>query len=114
MLEITGKKLPPPSKRITLHQKGIKIVNAKITRLDKRGANDYEIVRINHLPTFEQVRLHTKEIMYPGPYQIELEYKLTPEKLKALRALGSNKPNRTLLPSIDEPEAWAAASFEIK
>lgn len=112
-LRIIAKKIGPPSKRITLHQKGLKIIGAKITRLDKRGTAEYETVRINHLPTFEQVRLHTKETMYPGPYQIELEYTLNPAKLKILQALDTKKPDRTLMPSIDEPEAWAEAIVEI-
>lgn len=113
-LIITGKKMPPPSKRITLHQKGLKITSAKITRLDKKGAAEHDVTRINHLPTFEQVRLHIAGLLYPGRYIIELSYRLGPEKLQMLKALGNEKPHRDLLPCIDEPDAWANASFEIK
>lgn len=113
-LVITGKKLPPPSKRISLHQKGLKITAVKITRLDKKGPTEHDVARINHLPTFEEVRIHTKDLLYPGYYQIELAYELEPEKAKALKNLGDVIPHRDLLPCIDEPEAWANASFEIK
>ncbi|MDO8591537.1 MAG: hypothetical protein Q7R60_01255 [bacterium] len=111
---IFGRKLPPPSKRITFHQKGLKIISAKITRLDKKGATEHDVARINHLPTFEQVRLHTASMLYPGQYIIELSFQLDPQKIKALKNLGDKKPSRHLLPSIDEPEAWDNASFEIK
>ena len=113
-LVITGKKLPPPSKRITLHQKGLKITSAKIIRNDRRGPTEHDVARINHLPTFEQVRLHTAGMLYPGVYVIELSYRLNPDKLQQLKKLGDKKPSRDLLPSIDEPEASGSASFEIK
>lgn len=113
-LVLSGKKLPPPSKRITLHQKGLKVAAVQIVRRDKKGDQQFTVARINYLPTFEQVRLHTKEILYPGIYQIDLKYKLTPEKLNSLMALGQEKPHRDLMPCIDEPEAWINANFEIK
>lgn len=113
-LVITGKKLPPPSKRITLHQKSLKITSAKIIRNDRRGSTEHDVARINHLPTFEQVRLHTGGMLYPGVYVIELNYQLNPIKLQQLKKIGDKKPSRDLLPSIDEPEAWPGASFEIK
>ena len=110
-LVIAGQKLPPPSKRISLHQKSLKVESAEIVRVDKRGPAEYEVMRINHLPTIQQVRLHTKELLYPGRYQIVLNYKLSPDKVKQLSELGDNKPNRELVPSVDEPEAWAVASY---
>ena len=113
-LIIEGKKLPPQSKRIILHQKGLKITAAKIIRNDRRGPTEHDVVRINHLPTFEQVRLHTADMLYPGVYVIELNYQLNPDKLQQLKKLGEKKPSRDLLPSIDEPEASGSASFEIK
>ena len=109
-LVIAGQKLPPPSKRISLHQKGLKIISAKIVRVDKRGPKEYEVIRINHLPTIQQVRLHSKELQYPGNYQITLHYRLDQQKIKQLSGVG-DKPNRELVPSVDEPEAWAAASY---
>lgn len=113
-LIIEGKKLPPPSKRITLHQKGLKITAAKIIRKDKKGPSGHEVLRINHLPTFEEVRIHTKDLLYPGHYQIDLAYELSPQKAKSLAKQAYETLHRDLLPCIDEPEAWAGASFEIK
>ncbi len=113
-LIIAGKKIGPPSKRITLHQKGLKVTSAKIIRQDKRGPTEHEVTRINHLPTFEQVRLHTAGILYPGLYVIELIYQLDPKKLEALKKLGANRPSRDLMPSIDESDAWANAQVEIR
>lgn len=113
-LIIEGQKIGPPSKRITFHQKGLKITAAKIIRNDRRGPTEHDVVRINHLPTFEQVRLHTAGTLYPGVYVIELNYQLNPDKLQQLKKIGDKKPSRDLLPSIDEPEASDSASFEIK
>lgn len=111
-LFIKAKKLPPPSKRITLHQKGLKITSANLTRLDKKGDSALKIIRINHLPTFEQVRLHTNDTLFPGNYTIEIEYKLNPEKLK--RISPGAPLDRSLVPSVDEPDAWESAKIEIK
>jgi hypothetical protein len=71
---IEGQKLPPPSKRITLHQKNIKILNAKIIYKHKKGDIEFEVIRINHLKSFGEVRLHTNSILYPGTYLVTLEY----------------------------------------
>lgn len=103
-LIITGRKTGPPSHRITLHQKGLKIVSAEIVRQDKTQTG-FNIERINHLTSFEQVRLHTTEIQYPGVYQIRLSF--TGGRRDAV-------PGRELMPSIDELAAWEKASLEIK
>jgi hypothetical protein len=71
---IEGQKLPPPSKRITLHQKNIKVLSAKIIYKHKKGDIEFEISRINHLKSFGEVRLHTNSILYPGTYLVTLEY----------------------------------------
>ncbi len=111
-LRLSGKKTGRPSRRITLHQKGLKVKSAKITRQGKRGAEEYEAIRINHLPSFEQVRLHANEMLFPGDYVLVIEYELpTPVPKKAAV---KSKPDRTLVPSIDEPAAWEAAEFEVK
>ena len=98
-VKIFGNKIKPPSKRITLHQKGLKITEAQIVRHDKKGDQKFAVARINHLPTFEQVRLHAKETLFPGHYEIIINFSPKP-KLK------SKLPKRQLFPCIDEPEAW--------
>ena len=100
---IAGRKVGRPSYRITLHQKKLKLKSAKLTRNDKRAAV-FTIDRINHLNNIDEVRIHTKEMLYPGSYKLELVY-LLPELYST-----SNRPNREVMPSIDEPEAWAAAA----
>jgi len=106
-LIIEGKKLPPPSKRITLHQKGLKISSAQIVRRDKKGNREFRVARINHLPTLQQVRLHADETLFPGYYEIIINFspKCDPK---------SKLPKRELFPCVDEPEAWDGASFELK
>lgn len=101
LITIAGKKMPPPSRRITFHQKGLKIISAKITRLDKKGPIEYEIIRINHLPTFEQVRLHTSETLFPGDYKIVMQFTAKHEPKP------DSSSKRQIFPCIDEPEAWA-------
>ena len=98
-VKIVGNKTAPPSKRITLHQKGLKITGAQIIRHDKKGDQQFTIARINHLPTFEQVRLHSQETLFPGHYEIMINFSPQPK-------LESGLPKRELFPCIDEPEAW--------
>lgn len=113
LITITGQKIGPPSQRITFHQKGLKIIAAKIVRNDKKGSREYEVVRINHLPTFEEVRLHTAELLYPGDYEVVLDYKIDQQKAAQLEGLKDKKPNRELLPSIDESDAWSNVEFRL-
>jgi hypothetical protein len=110
-LEISGIKSGRPNKRITLHQKGLRIKNAKIIREAKKGAAEQELARINHLPTFEEVRLHAKSLLYPGSYRIALDYELAPPKARMLAE--NHRPGRDLLPCIDEPEAWGNSTLEL-
>ncbi|MEX1995424.1 MAG: hypothetical protein WD887_01470 [Candidatus Saccharimonadales bacterium] len=113
-LEINGKKAGRPSKRIALHQKGLKVEQARIIRKDAKGETEYEISRINHLPTFEEVRIHTHDLMLPGVYQISLDYKSDQKNALEPKRLQTDVSRRNLLPSVDEPEAWAESNVEIK
>lgn len=99
---IKGRKIGRPSHRITLHQKKLKLKSAKLTLHDKKAAI-FTIDRINHLNNIDEVRIHTKEMLYPGSYELELDY-LLPELFSTANTL-----NREIVPSIDEAEAWAAA-----
>jgi hypothetical protein len=62
-----------PAKRLTLTPYDVKIISAKITRAHKNKSFDYQIKRINRLPTLQQTRLHADTLLYPGQYQIDLE-----------------------------------------
>lgn len=74
-VEIIGLKLPPPSKRITLNQKNIKVLSAKIVYKHKKGDIEFEVIRINRMKTVGEIRLHTHNLLYPGMYILALEYK---------------------------------------
>jgi hypothetical protein len=84
-LFVEGYKLPPPSKRITLRLTGLKIISAKIIYKHKKGDIECEVIRINHLKSFGEIRLHTNSVLYPGNYEVTLEYSgnLDEEQLKA-------------------------------
>lgn len=71
---ITGKKVGRPSQRLTLHQKDLKITSAKVTKHDKHGANKIKISRVNNQDSLHEVRIHSDEMIYPGKYQIELDF----------------------------------------
>jgi hypothetical protein len=98
---ISGRKKGRPSHRITLHQKKLRILAAKITRKDKIRDAEIHISRINHLNSFEEVRLHTIEMLYPGMYEIELHYEQIGQDT------GKSIASRGAMPSVDEAEAWA-------
>src|SRR5688572_25493423 len=63
---IRGKKTGRPSKRITLHQKDLKITSAKITKHAKDSEEAVSISRVNLHKTFDEVRLHSNSLLYPG------------------------------------------------
>ena len=113
-LTIEGLKLGPPNKRITLNQKGLKIISAKITYYQKNKVVEHQIARINHLPTFEEVRLHTSTPLYPGNYVVTLEFRpFDPQKLKSLENTDlSVIALRGLFPSFDNEEARTAVKIE--
>lgn len=71
---ITGKKTGRPSKRITFHQKDLKITNATITKHDKKGDYVTAVARINAQKKFDEVRLHTESMLFPGEYTVKIEF----------------------------------------
>ena len=71
---VTGKKTGPPSNRITLHQKGLKIHSAIILHKGKKEEKEVIVDRINLQKTFDEVRVHTKESLTAGVYSITLTF----------------------------------------
>lgn len=120
---LTGQKVGRPSQRITLHQHGLKILSAKITRHDKKGDQDMPVSRINHHGSLDEVRLHSSSMLYPGKYSVTLTYSGQIDdtlhgiylcnyeldgKRKALVATDLESHHaREVLPCIDEPAAKA-------
>ncbi|MBC7707989.1 M1 family metallopeptidase [Polaromonas sp.] len=122
-VSITGKKVGRPSERITLHQKGLKVISASIVRHDKKGDQSYPVARINNQDSFDEVRLHADAQLYPGNYTVTLEFEgtiTTPmhgiypcefkhegKKKQLIATQFESHHAREAFPCIDEPEAKA-------
>jgi aminopeptidase N len=126
---IRGKKAGRPAKRITFHQHDLKVISAKITKHDKAGDTELIVSRINKQNAFNEVRLHTDEMIYPGEYTVQMEFEapITPgmtgiypcffkhgevEKQLIMTQLESHHA-REAFPCIDEPEAKAVFNLTL-
>lgn len=121
---ITGLKRGRPSQRLTFHQNGLKITSAHIVKHDKHGDQDIAVARINHHQNFNEVRLHTDTLLYPGNYSVTLEYtgaitdsthgvypcyyEQDGERRCLIATDLESHSAREVLPCIDEPEAKAS------
>lgn len=129
MVTIRGELRGKPRKRITLHQKGLKIFSAQVTKVEKDKSSDVEIVRINNQNSFDEVRIHLNTKIYPGSYLITLEYSgritetmhgLYPsyfdkdgKKQVMLSTQLESHHAREVFPCIDEPAAKATFDLSI-
>lgn len=120
---INGQRTGKPSQRLTLHQNGLKILSAHLTKHDKKGDASVIIDRINSHNAFDEVRLHTKEMLYSGHYTVTLEFagKITPtmnglypcnfkdegQDKRLFATQFESHHAREVFPCIDEPEAKA-------
>lgn len=123
MVTISGQKAGRPTKRITFHQKDLKITAAEIVRYDKKGEQTIPVTRINHHQKFNEVRLHAEQMLYPGRYVIKLEFvgKITRpmngvypcffkhdgQDKQLIATQFESHHAREVFPCIDEPEAKA-------
>ena len=123
IVTVKGKKTGRPSQRITLHQKGLKFTKATVEKHHKQGKQQISVSRINLQKSYDEVRLHSDKILYPGQYTITLEFEgkitrpmhgLYPcyfdhggEQKMLLATQFESHHAREVFPCIDEPEAKA-------
>ncbi len=127
---VRGNKIGKPSKRITLHQKDLKIIRAALLYHDKKGDIVKEVVRFNCQASYDELRIHTTETLYPGAYTIEVEYSgvitqpmngMYPctyqedgEKKQIIATQFESHHAREVFPCIDEPIAKAVFHLSIQ
>jgi aminopeptidase N len=71
---IRGQKVARPAQRLTFHQKDLKVTSATLTKHDKKGDQDIVVSRINTQKSFDEVRLHSDDMIYPGDYTVTMEF----------------------------------------
>lgn len=120
---IHGRKVGRPSKRLTFHQKELKIHSATIVKHDKKGDVAVTVSRVNLHNGYDEVRLHSDELLYPGSYTVTMEFSGTitrpmhgiypcffthdGKEKKLIMTQFESHYAREAFPSIDEPEAKA-------
>ena len=120
---VRGRKVGRPSKRLTFHQKGLKITSATLTKRDKNGTSEVPLSRINNQDSFDEVRLHSDGLIYPGEYTVVMEFsgeitrsmngiypcyfKHNGKEKKLIATQFESHHAREAFPCIDEPEAKA-------
>ena len=126
---IRGRKVGPPSQRITLHSKNLVVTSAKITKHDKKGDKGIKSSRVNLHRNFDELRLHSNEKIFPGEYTLEISFigKIS-KAMQGIYPCFTKKGGhediiiatqfeshhaREVFPCIDEPEAKATFDLSL-
>lgn len=72
---INGQKKGRPSKRISLHQRDLKIISAKIIKYEKSVEQTIKVAKIYCHKSYDELRVHTDQLINAGKYTIEIEFK---------------------------------------
>lgn len=120
---ITGNKVGRPAKRLSFHQKDLKVGEVKVVRHDKKGDRPLSVDRINNHSSYDELRLHFTEMVYPGRYTLTMNfegklqdsmhgiyvshYQLNGREKTVLSTQFESHHAREAFPCIDEPEAKA-------
>ncbi len=130
---IRGQKTGRPSRRLTFHAKDLKITKVVIHKVNKTSSNsdgsEIKVDRINLHKSYDQVRLHAAQMLYPGEYHIVLQFSGTitdpmnglypcyfeedGKKQMLLATQFESHHAREVFPCIDEPEAKATFDLSI-
>jgi puromycin-sensitive aminopeptidase len=126
---IFGEKKGRPSQRLTFHQKDLQITEASVISLGKKGPKEIVVDRINTHKGFDEVRLHTKEMLYAGQYKVHLKFTGTITQpmngiypcyfdIKGVKKMliatqFESHHAREVFPCIDEPEAKATFDLSL-
>jgi aminopeptidase N len=126
---VTGQKTGRPSQRLTFHQHGLNVTEATIIKHDKKGDITITPSRISHHKAYDEVRLHTNEMLYAGAYTVTMrftgkiqesmhgvyvsDYQIGDEKRRLVSTDLESHHAREVFPGIDEPEAKAAFTLTL-
>lgn len=129
-VHVMGKKTGQPTKRITLHQKDLKVTQAVLHKKEKGERINIPVSRIMHQRSYDEVRIHTDALLYPGEYEMELTFegKITAPmngvypcnfehegvKKQLLATQFESHHAREVFPCIDEPEAKATFTLTLE
>jgi puromycin-sensitive aminopeptidase len=128
-VEISGRKIGRPSKRLTFHQKGLTITSASVAYSSKKEIVSIPIDRLNTHKKFDELRLHSSQLLYPGDYTVSLDFEGTITdamngiypcyfehegiKKKIIATQFESHHAREAFPCIDEPEAKATFDLSV-
>ncbi len=75
IVKVFGKKNSRPSKRLTFHQKDLIISKARVFKIVKDSKEEIKVSRVNTHNSYDELRIHLSENIYPGEYEIEIDFK---------------------------------------